>query len=112
MPPTDRSGAFLLDIGMHPSLTDMDECTSRFVSQMRSGLFSERSSLMMMPTYFSADAPIEKGQRVIVLDAGGTNFRTALAEINDSSIKIRKMNTSPMPGSLAPISMDELLDEI
>ncbi len=107
-----RINDFLKETGMHPACIDMDECTRAFVSEMRSGLAGEASSLMMIPTYFSVDGGIERGGRAIALDAGGTNFRVALTEMGEDSVKILSSEVFPMPGSRGAITKDEFLDEV
>lgn len=103
---------FLMDTGMHPALVDMDECSSALISEMRAGLAGESSSLMMIPTYFSAGDAIKRGGKVIALDAGGTNFRAALTELNESSVSILRSEVFPMPGSRGAITRSEFLDEV
>lgn len=103
---------FLMDSGMHPAQVNMDECSSALVSEMRAGLAGENSSLMMIPTYFSAEDPIERGGKVIALDAGGTNFRAALVELGESSVSILRSDVFPMPGSRGAITRGEFLDEV
>lgn len=107
-----RINDFLMDTGMHPAYIDMDECTQAFIGEMRAGLAGEASSLMMIPTYFSADGVIERGGRAIALDAGGTNFRVALTEMGEDSVKILRSEVFPMPGSRGAITKDEFLDEV
>ena len=48
-----------------------------FIGEMEKGLKGEESSLFMIPTYISIDKKVPAGERIIVVDAGGTNFRVA-----------------------------------
>jgi len=56
---------------------DMDACCDTFIQEMQSGLAGKKSSLAMIPTYIEVGRDIPVGKPVIVLDAGGSNFRVA-----------------------------------
>ena len=49
--------------------------TDDFISEMKNGLEGKEGSLMMIPTYISADGKIKPNEPVVAIDAGGTNFR-------------------------------------
>jgi len=90
---------FLTDNRMHHEGIDMDECCDIFREEMQRGLAGEDSSLAMIPTYIEVGKDIPTGKPVIVLDAGGTNFRVATVCF-DSSGKpaIENVVQKPMPG--------------
>lgn len=75
-----------------------------FVSEMEKGLRGEESSLLMIPTYVGVDGRIPAGARAAVLDAGGTNFRSAIVEIPP---KVTERENRPMPGSQTEVSEEE-----
>ena len=62
---------------------DMKLVVDLFVSEMDAGLAGEESSLRMIPTYVETDGELVANQRVVAIDAGGTNFRTAIVYFND-----------------------------
>ncbi|HUT46308.1 MAG TPA: hypothetical protein VMX36_08470 [Sedimentisphaerales bacterium] len=73
----DKVRHFLKDNGMYHEDIVMEKFCDVFTEEMHSGLAGEDSSLAMIPTYIEAGRDIPAGERVIVLDAGGTNFRAA-----------------------------------
>jgi len=94
-----KTEAFLHDVRVTAEAIDMDECCSLFLREMERGLRGEPSSLAMIPTYTSTESTIEPGQSVIVLDAGGTNFRTCLVTFDEhGSARIEDFKKSGMPG--------------
>ena len=60
---------------------DRQELISTFLSEMEKGLRGEPSSLRMIPAYVGVDGRIPEGAKAAVLDAGGTNFRSAVVSI-------------------------------
>ncbi len=90
---------FLKDCAMHHEDIDIDECCDIFIEEMQRGLAGEDSSLAMIPTYIEVGKDIPTGKPVIILDAGGTNFRVATVCF-DSSGKpaIENLVQKPMPG--------------
>ncbi len=74
--------------------------STMFLEEMERGLSGEESSLMMIPTYIGTEQNIPVGEPVIVLDAGGTNFRVAVIEFDESKkAVITKYKKFPMPGT-------------
>lgn len=57
---------------------------NKFISEMEKGLSGEESSLEMIPTYVDISQKEEKEESVIVLDAGGTNFRSCLVTFDSN----------------------------
>ncbi len=91
---------FLAANKMDPVQIDLDKSCSMFLDEMGKGLSGKKSSLMMIPTYIETEADIPLGKSVIVLDAGGTNFRTATVRFDKPGIPtITKFQKSPMPGT-------------
>lgn len=72
------------------------QLVARLLEEMEKGLKGEASSLMMIPTYLTADGKVPEGVSVSVLDAGGTNFRGGVVTIPPS---ITKKENRPMPGA-------------
>jgi len=79
----DRIRWFLKDNGMYHEDIDMDAFCDIFIQEMQAGLAGKGSSLAMIPTYIEVGKDIPVGKPVIVLDAGGTNFRVATVYFGD-----------------------------
>ena len=60
---------------------DRQGMISTFLSEMDKGLRGEESSLRMIPAYVGVSGKIPSGAKAAVLDAGGTNFRSAVVSI-------------------------------
>ena len=92
--------SFLKSCGMDPEQADIDTVAQSFLHEMERGLEGKTSSLMMLPTYLAAEGDIPKGETVIALDAGGTNFRVAAVSIDSKGIPvIKNFKKFPMPGT-------------
>ncbi len=83
---------------------DRQTLISIFLSEMERGLRGEPSSLRMIPAYVGVDGRVPAGAKAAVLDAGGTNFRSAVVSIPP---KIEERRNQPMPGSRSPVTVDE-----
>ena len=79
---------------------DRDALIAMFVSEMEKGLAGRDSSLRMIPAYVGVDGRIPQGAKAAVLDAGGTNFRSAVVSIPPS---IEQRRNQPMPGAKAEV---------
>ncbi|MBN2316708.1 MAG: hypothetical protein JXM79_22465 [Sedimentisphaerales bacterium] len=78
---------------------DMDQLCEIFLSEMRHGLAGLESSLAMIPTYIEVGQDVPADQPVIVLDAGGTNFRVATIRFDDSgNASVENLIQKSMPG--------------
>ena len=96
----EKSEAFLIRWGVSPSSIDMGQLLSQFKDEMEKGLEEDgKSSLQMIPTYTKVVDKVKKGQSVIVLDAGGTNFRTCLVSFDEQGkAHIEDFRKTAMPG--------------
>ena len=109
----DKVRLFLEDNGMYYEDIDMDTCCDIFLEEMREGLAGKNSSLAMIPTYIEVgkDIPIDKP--VIVLDAGGTNFRAATVYFGESGKPvIENFVQKPMPGLDREVGKEEFFATI
>ena len=79
---------------------DRQSMIAAFLSEMEKGLKGEESSLRMIPAYIGVNGKIPQGSKAAVLDAGGTNFRSAVVSIPP---KIEHRSNRPMPGSSGPV---------
>ena len=76
--------------------TDRQALITALLSEMEKGLRGEESSLRMIPTYVGVSGKVAAGTKVATLDAGGTNFRSAVVSIPP---KIEDKKNQPMPGT-------------
>lgn len=104
----DDVDRFLERHALYASSVDEDKVLSFFLSEMDKGLNGDDSSLAMIDAYVSADVSIKSGESVIVLDAGGTNFRTCLVSFDENRRPVisdfRKVG---MPGVKEEVSKNE-----
>ncbi len=104
---------FLRHYGMFHGDVDIKRHVRFFLEEMERGLKGKESSLKMLPTFieFRDDLPVNKP--VIVLDAGGTNFRSAVLSFNDNNEPIiTDFKKSFMPGSKGEVKKDEFFKVI
>jgi hexokinase len=74
--------AFLKKYRMDYTDIDVEAAIDSFLKEMNRGLAGPGGSLAMIPTYIDIPRDIPLDQPVIVLDAGGTNFRVAVVTFN------------------------------
>ena len=86
------------------SKIDRQGMISTFLSEMEKGLKGEASSLRMIPAYVGVNGKIPQGAKAAVLDAGGTNFRSAIVSIPP---QIEDKKNQSMPGAKADVTEDE-----
>ena len=85
---------------MDPEQYNIDKSCTLFLNEMENGLNGIESTLMMIPTYIDTEASVPLGKSVIVLDAGGTNFRVATVKFDKPDIPtITKYKKFTMPGT-------------
>ncbi|MBN2272497.1 MAG: hypothetical protein JXN61_17930 [Sedimentisphaerales bacterium] len=104
----DKVKAFLADNKMDPADIDIEHVSGLFIEEMKLGLAGKKSSLAMLPTYIETEQKIPLNNPVIVMDAGGTNFRTALVSFNrDGNPRIENLRLFPMPGIKEQVGKQE-----
>ena len=105
----EKALAFLTRHGMAPEQIDPDVYIYRMLTEMRSGLAGEACSMDMIPTYLSNDGQLEPGVSAAVIDAGGTNFRSALVSFQPTGFVISDMIKRKMPVTEAPCTWEEFI---
>ena len=101
----DRTDAFLKKHMLCAEQIDEKELLDYFQDQMDKGRRGVESSLQMIATYVSPDSKVEPGEKVIVLDAGGTNFRTCLVTFDENRKPvISDFQKTGMPGVKEEVS--------
>ncbi|MDC7241097.1 MAG: hexokinase [Spirochaetales bacterium] len=108
----NRVESFLKKYEMHSDFVDLDACVKSFISEMERGLAGD-SSIAMIPTYIETENPIPPSKKVVVIDAGGTNLRTALVSFDENyKPLIEEFKKYPMPGTGGAVSKDEFFDTL
>ncbi len=96
---------FLSKNGMDPGDIDIDQVCRVFLVEMDKGLTGGKSSLAMLPTYIETEQEIPENKPVIVMDAGGTNFRVATVVFgDDGKATISDFKLYQMPGLKGKVS--------
>lgn len=99
---------FLNKYEMYHKDIDIEENCRTFIGDMENGLRGEPGSLQMLPTYITIDKEIPLEEPIIVLDAGGTNFRVATCYFDrERRPVIENFKSYPMPGTRGEISREE-----
>ena len=89
-----------------------NECY-KFVYEMKLGLKEQDRGLPMVHTYISDEGILPAGEKIVVVDAGGTNLRVAVVSFDEKRKPIiANYNRYSMPGIESEITADELFTEI
>lgn len=87
---------------------DFEDNLTIFSEQMARGLAGKESCLEMIPTHLEAVNQIPVNQRVIVADAGGTNFRVATVHFDENKkAVIENLQKFPMPAVESELNREE-----
>jgi hexokinase len=85
----------------------VEQTCGTFLEEMEKGLSPEGSSLAMLPTYIETERELPRDKPVIVMDAGGTNFRVATVTFpNRGEPEIADFQVFSMPGIEKSLSKD------
>lgn len=103
---------FMKAHGMDSERVDLNEYTKVFAESMGAGLRGDADAMPMIPTYLSSAGKLPRGEKAVVIDAGGTNFRTAVISFDTKGAVIEQQNTLPMPGAQEPVSWDEFISKV
>lgn len=105
---------FLKLHGESDSQIDVKSSIERFLSDMKLGL-DGKGGLPMIPTYLTDidRSKIKAGSKCILIDAGGTNFRSAIGYFDgDGRVVIEDLHKTTMPASDRELSKDEFYTQI
>lgn len=103
-----RVNAFLSKQDMYHGDISIPETCEVFLSEMDKGLAGKKGSLAMLPTYLETERELPRDKPVIVMDAGGTNFRVATVTFRSSGrAEIKDFKNYPMPGITAEVGKEE-----
>jgi hexokinase len=91
----------------HESIDIKSECEI-FLQEMQNGLDGCGDCLDMLPTYIPMTDDIQTNEKVIVMDAGGTNFRVAVVHFDDEKKPVIDNFTNHlMPGIGGEVDRNE-----
>ena len=100
---------FLSRHALLPECVNPLECSRKMVEHMRAGLEGKIIDMPMIPTYLKGIGAVVPGRNAIVIDAGGTNYRAALAAFSPEGCHITGLKVSRMPGTEKPVTWDEFI---
>ncbi|MEP7267078.1 MAG: hexokinase [Saprospiraceae bacterium] len=104
---------FLRDHKLRAKDIDLDSLVSMFTEEMNRGLQGKKSSLHMIPTYFEVNNQFLTDVPVVAIDAGGTNFRTALIKFTkEGKLESGEIFNYRMPGLESEVSATVFFETI
>ena len=104
-----KAAEFMVSHGMNADRIDLDLYSKMCCEYMQRGLAEKTDIVPMIPTYLRGDAQVPKNKKVAVIDAGGTNFRTALVSFTKEGVCFENLQKHSMPGTTEPASWDEFI---
>ena len=103
---------FLIHHTLTPAQIPEETCLKDLLDDMHLGLKGE-GNLPMLPSYLSAATPRPQNTRCCVLDAGGTNLRSACADFDEQGrCTIHIITRTSMPGTAGPLSAEQFYNAI
>lgn len=104
---------FLLKNNISPDSFNIEDVCNFFMDEMKNGLAKRPSSLAMINSFCSPDFQVEPGKPIIVIDAGGSNFRTCLVSFDkDMNPVVSDFQKRSMPGIEKEVSAKEFFSVI
>ena len=103
---------FMKKHGMDAESVDMTEYTKAYLAAQERGLETMQKNVPMIPTYLYGEKKLQKGRKVVVIDAGGTNLRIGLASLGDKGIELERVEKQIIPGAETPVEWDEFISHI
>lgn len=91
---------------------DIDSFSQALLDDMRRGINGQPSDEDMIRTWTNTPEAKIKNQKVIVIDAGGTNFRSCLVTFDQNGVPaISNLEKTSMPGIEKELSFKEFFDK-
>ena len=106
---SEKALRFLEKHGMSPDGIDPAREAAKMAEEMALGLAGKGGSLPMIPTYLSDAGQIPLNEPVVVIDAGGTNFRCGLVRFTAEGCQVEQMRKWKMPGIEAPATWEDFI---
>ena len=96
--------------GAGPEQIDASASLEQLLGDMELGLNRE-GNIPMLPSYLSAEGKMPSGDCCAVLDAGGTNLRTARAMFDEDGVcRLESLTKQPMPGTEGELTAAQLYE--
>lgn len=92
-----------------PEAIDPEACAPLMLDHMREGLKGNVIDMPMIPTYLGEVRNPPLHRPVMVIDAGGTNYRCGLAEFTEGGCILTDVKKSKMPGTDVPVTWEEFI---
>ncbi|MBR5646043.1 MAG: hexokinase [Treponema sp.] len=109
----DNSVAWFLGKHNFVNHTDIMTAAQSILEDMRRGLRKEESDQDMIRTFCNPPEKSAKNESVIVIDAGGTNFRSCLVTFDgEGKASISDMEKTKMPGVEKELSRSDFFKQI
>ena len=102
-----EAARFLARHGMDAGGMDFSALRALWLDAMERGLRGEAGTMHMLPAFVRPDCESRDGDPVLVMDAGGTNLRTALVRLTPGGMETLYFSKTAMPGSRGPLTADE-----
>ncbi len=99
----------MLRHGMNTDRVELERYSKAFCECMERGLAEKQANLPMIPTYLRLRGQLPKDKKAAVIDAGGTNYRTALISFGDHGCSLENIERSLMPGTLVPAHWSDFI---
>lgn len=100
---------YLTANGMEPEKLDPSVYAPLMAAEMKEGLEKENCLPPMIPTFLRFAGDVPKNKPVVVIDAGGTNFRTGLLTFTDKGYTVDHLQKRKMPGIGTPATWEEFI---
>ena len=100
---------FLVRHSLFPASVDPVSCSDKMLRHMKAGLAGEMIDMPMIPTYLKGTGTVPLGRKAIVIDAGGTNYRCALAYFDEGGCHVENVMKCKMPGTEAEVTWDAFI---
>lgn len=99
---------FIEDHKLRTNDINTRQIVDQFITDMQNGLVGKESTLRMIPTYIEAENKFLTEIPAVAVDAGGTNFRSALIRFNKKGkLEMSNLMNAKMPGLDGEISKAE-----
>lgn len=107
----DKAILFMKNHGMAAENIDVSRYSRLFCDSAERGLCTKQDDLPMIPTYLDCGGNVPRDMPAAVIDAGGTNFRTALVSFSEKEAVFEGLSKHEMPGASKPATWHEFIEQ-
>lgn len=107
----EKAALFMKKHGMAAENIDVCRYSRVFCEHAERGLSAKQDELPMIPAYLSCTDNVPRDMPAAVIDAGGTNFRTALVRFSGGTAVFEGLRKHEMPGAAKPATWDEFIEQ-